>query len=117
MNMEQPVDLHRQTLLGLATAGNDMSAPMLVDFAIGVPDEAAARVIAAAVTQLGYRADVSPDDDDDDDDDDSWTCVCHKQLIVSLENIVAAEAELNQIAEPLGGGVAGWSSFGNRRKK
>jgi len=120
MNMDQPIDIHRQTLATLARAGNDMTAPMLVDFAIAAANEAAARAIASAVSELGYRADVFADDDPEDDeetpDEGSWTCNCRKQLIVSLEAIVAAEAELNQLAEPHGGGVAGWSSFGNRRK-
>ena len=120
MTMDQPLDIHRETLAGLAKAGNDMSAPMPVDFAIGAPDEAAARAIATAVTQAGYRAHVSADDDPDDEEfdeeDATWTCTCRKSLVVSLETILAAEAELNQLAEPLGGFVAGWSSFGNRKK-
>jgi hypothetical protein len=108
MARDYPDDADGGALRGLASGGSDMSRPMEIDFTIAVPDERAARNVAAAVVKRGYAADVFFDDEDN-----AWTCTCTKTMLATYEGVVAAQRELADVCAPFGGTCDGWGSFGN----
>ena len=74
-----------------------------------------------AITQradkLGYETSIDFDDGEDAEDDEEitepWTCTCTKQMLLEYDGVMAAQAELDEIARPLGGYADGWGTFGN----
>ena len=62
-------------------------------------------------------------DDGEDDEDleeeitEPWTCTCQKTLILSYENVMSAQAELDEISRPLGGYSDGWGTMGNAERQ
>ncbi|MGI9515402.1 MAG: ribonuclease E inhibitor RraB, partial [Pirellulaceae bacterium] len=51
--------------------------------------------------------------EDAEDATEPWTCECSKVMLLTYDNINAAQYELNEIAKPLGAYVDGWGTFGN----
>ena len=105
---DYPNDDDGDALRRIAESGSDMSQPMLVDFFIAVHDEQMARAVADAVGPKGYAIELDHDDEDDD-----WSCCCSREMLLTHDAVVAAQAELQRLAEPLGGEVDGWGTFGN----
>ena len=79
-----------------------------------------ADAIADAAEQLGYEPHVFFDDGEDAEEDeeiiDQWTCTCLKVMLLQYDAIMAAQAELDELAKPLGGYADGWGTFGNVEK-
>lgn len=119
MAEDYPNDLDGDVLRMIAEDGNDMTVPMEVDFHVALPTEDAANTVAAAVSELGYEAFVDYDDGEDDEDvteeeiTEPWTCTCRKEMALKYEDIMAVQAQLDEIARPLGGYSDGWGTFGN----
>jgi regulator of RNase E activity RraB len=116
MALNYPNDADGDALRSLAEAGCDMSRPAEIDFQVAAEDEAAARQVAASAARLGYKTEVVFDDEPPQPGEDPlppWTCYCVKAMVPTYDAIVAAQAELNRIAEPLGAYVDGWGSYGN----
>lgn len=115
MKTEMPSDADGNVLRGLETSGNDLSKPMVVDFQIAASDEETAKRVAEAAGNLGYQTSIYFDDEEADleDDEDLWTCECSKTMVATYDAIMAAQAELDAIARPLGAYCDGWGTFGN----
>lgn len=105
---DYPDDDDGDALRRIAESGSDMSQPMLVDFFIAVDDEQMARKVADAVAPAGYAVELNRDEEEDD-----WSCCCSREMVLTHAAVVAAQAELQRLAEPLGGEVDGWGTFGN----
>jgi hypothetical protein len=73
-----------------------------------VPDERSGRAVAEAAQQVGFRTHV-----DRDGDTDGWTVYCAREMLVTLEAVVAAQRTLDEISRPHGGRADGWGTFGN----
>lgn len=120
MSQEYPDDLDGQVLRSIAEDGNDMTKPMEVEFHVAAPSEEVADAIADAAEQLGYEPHVFFDDGEDAEEDeeiiDQWTCTCVKVMLLQYDAIMAAQAELDELAKPLGGYADGWGTFGNVEK-
>ena len=120
MSHEYPDDLDGQVLRSIAEDGNDMTKPMEVEFHVAAPSEEVADAIADAAEQLGYEPHVFFDDGEDAEEDeeiiDQWTCTCVKVMLLQYDAIMAAQAELDELAKPLGGYADGWGTFGNVEK-
>lgn len=86
----------------------DLSKPMKIDFAVVVPNEAAARGVAEVANQHGYSASV-----EHDEQDDSWACYCMKEMLATHEGVTRAQDELDRLSAPFGGRTDGWGTFGN----
>jgi regulator of RNase E activity RraB len=89
---------------------------MDIDFQVAAPDESTARRVAEEASQLGYRVRILHDDAEEDADEEGclpWTCDCTRTMLPDHGAIVAAQAELDHIARPLGACVDGWGTFGN----
>ena len=120
MSQEYPDDLDGQVLRSIAEDGNDMTKPMEVELHVAAPSEEVADAIADAAEQLGYEPHVFFDDGEDAEEDeeiiDQWTCTCVKVMLLQYDAIMAAQAELDELAKPLGGYADGWGTFGNVEK-
>jgi regulator of RNase E activity RraB len=110
-----PNDTDGEALRRIAEDGNDMSGPMDVDFHVAAPDESVARRVAEGAAGLGYRTSIFFDDEEADleEDDAPWTCECTKSMVPGYDAILAAQAELDAVAKPLGAYCDGWGTFGN----
>jgi regulator of RNase E activity RraB len=116
MMQDYPNDADGDALRRVAACGSDMCRPMDIDFQIAALDEPTARKVAEEVARQGYRARIWFDDQDQDPDEEAclpWTCDCTKFMLPDHGAIVAAQAELGRIVEPLGAYVDGWGTFGN----
>lgn len=118
MAEESQADIDAEVLQMIAADGHDMSSPMDVEFHVAAPTEDAAKEIAAAAGQKGYETEISFDDGSDDPDledevTEPWTCTCLKTMLLEHAAILGAQAELDEIARPLGGYSDGWGTFGN----
>lgn len=118
MAVDYPNDLDGDVLRMIAEDGNDMTQPMDVEFHVAAATEDDAETIASAAEKLGYEAFVDFDDGSDDEDledeiTEPWTCTCRKTMLLEYDAIMQAQAELDEIARPLGGYADGWGTFGN----
>jgi len=105
---ELPNDADGDAMRRVFGNGSDPTRPMAIDFSIDVPNRQVGDAIACQTKVLGYFSVV-----DQDDKSGSWTCYCTKAMVLTYEGVVAAQAELNRIAQPLGGYCDGWGTFGN----
>ncbi len=113
-----PDDADGQVLAELASMGVEMSLPLLIEFPVAVPDEAAAHKVHSALTKAGYDCQTEydegePDFDDEFDTDDeefgpAWTVFARVTMVPEYDEIVRIQAELDQLAQPLGGHSDGW---------
>ncbi len=119
MAEEYPSDLDGDVLRMIAEDGNDMTVPMEVDFHVALATEEAAEKVAVAATSIGYETFVDFDDGSDGEEEledevtEPWTCTCRKTMLLKYDDVMAAQAELDEIARPLGGYADGWGTFGN----
>jgi hypothetical protein len=103
-----PADADGDALRQVAGSGSDMTQPMTIDFSLAVPDEAAARRVAAAAELLGFDPSIH-----EDPEKRSWSVYCSRSMLATYDGVVAAQAQLNEMAAPHGARCDGWASFGN----
>ena len=112
-----PDDADGAVLADLAAQGVDMTQPLAIEFPVAVPDEPSAKNAAAAMTKAGYESqieydegepDFDPETDDAEEFGPSWTVYANVQMIPEYNEIMRIQAELDQIARPLGGKSDGW---------
>jgi hypothetical protein len=123
-----PDDADGAALANLAEQGVDMSQPLDFDFPVAAPDEAAAIAIQQALAAAGYASEVEydegdaddgdedefgPDDEDEMDADDeevgpSWAVYVNLQMVPEYDEVMRIQAELDRLAQPLGGYSDGW---------
>ncbi|MCA9162660.1 MAG: ribonuclease E inhibitor RraB [Pirellulaceae bacterium] len=113
-----PDDADGAVLASLAAHGVDMSAPLVIEFAVAAPDEASAHSIGQALAEAGYDAEVEydegePDEDGmlDEEDEEfgpSWTVYVDIEMVPEYDELMRIQAELDRIARPLGGNSDGW---------
>lgn len=108
MSTDYPADADGEALRQVAASGSDMSQPMTIDFSVGAPDEAAARRVASAAELLGFDPSIYQDPEKG-----SWSVYCSMSMLATYAGVIAAQAQLNQMAEPHGARCDGWASFGN----
>lgn len=115
-----PDDADGEVLADLAAQGVDMTQPLDMDFPVDAPDEDSANAINAALVKAGYTTEVVFDEGEADEDgnydpdlDDeefgpAWTVYVHKRMVPEYAEIMRIQAELDGIAQPLGGHSDGW---------
>lgn len=106
-----PKDADGEALQRVADHGSDMSQPMLIDFAVAVPNEDAGKAVAEVAAARGYKPDVFKNDDTS-----TWTCYCTKEMLPTYNAIIAAQDELDELSKPYGGYSDGWGTLGNKDK-
>lgn len=103
-----PDDPDGDALRRIRADGSDMTQPMLIDFAVWLPDELSARQFAAVAKQRDFEVLVSFDDDDA-----CWTCYCTRTMRATYAEVRAVQEELDDLSRPFGGHSDGWGTFGN----
>lgn len=109
MVAEYPNDADGDALRRLVADGNDMAAPMVIDFPVVLPTEAAAQQFAVLAAAKSYAVQIWQHDDDSD-----WDVICAIEMVPTYADVVRIQAELSELAEPFGGICDSWGSFGNR---
>ena len=85
-----------------------MNRPMEIDFFVALPTRASAEALAPALRSLGYAVALETDEGSD-----TWTCYCTKTMVPDFDAVRRCEQELNDAAEPFGGQIDGFGSYGN----
>jgi regulator of RNase E activity RraB len=113
MNTDYPNDSDGDALRRVEAGRSDMSIPMDIDFHVAAPDEGTAKRVADESAKLGYHIKIWFNDLDGKRTSNAWTCQCTKLMVPTYEAIIAVQAELDAIAQPLGAYADGWGTFGN----
>lgn len=106
-----PTDENGNVLRLMAAHGDDLTRARVVDFGHLLPNEAAARRMAAAATQLGFAVQVEPIDDEDlaaGQRSGEWDVTCSQEMVPTHAGITALERQLDQLARSFGGRADGW---------
>ena len=103
-----PDNADGDALRRLAESGADMTSPMVIDFAVAIPDECTGRSIVLKAIEIGYKTSV-----DQDSESGKWTCYCSKAMFATYEDVLNCQLELDKIAVAYGGFADGWGTFGN----
>jgi len=106
--MKIPNDADGDVIRRVLSRGSDPTRPMDIDFMIACPDAATAEQIAPLASSRGYTTQITVDD--------SVTCYCKKHMLLDYASLIAAQSDLDAIAQPLGGFIDGWGTFGNAIK-
>lgn len=105
-----PDDENGVTLLRMAIGGDHLWRSRPVDFAVVVPDEAAADALIAALPE-GVAVAPSPRDEVEDDDPCRFEVVVTLEMVPTHAAVTEMEARLEALAAPLGGRNDGWGCF------
>ncbi|MEJ7764442.1 MAG: ribonuclease E inhibitor RraB [Acidimicrobiales bacterium] len=103
-----PDDADGDALFQVMASGSDLDQPMDIDFAVLVPDEAAADDVAEDADAAGFSTEVSWDEEAGE-----WTCYCTRTMLATYDLVRTAQEELRAIAAPHGGVPDGWETAGN----
>ena len=103
-----PDDATGDALRRIQQEGSDFTKPMEMDFFVAVPSEESGIQVALQAKKLGFETSVKKDGETED-----WTCYCTISLIVNYSEVVRIEEELSFIAQPYGGYIDGFGTFGN----
>lgn len=106
-----PADENGNVLRLMVAHGDDLSRARVVDFGHLLPDEASARRMAAAATQLGFVVQVEPIEDDEAEPDQpvgAWDVTCSREMVPTHAGITAVERQLDALARSFGGRADGW---------
>ena len=109
MTDDYPNDADGDALRRVADDGNDMGAPMVLDFPVVMPTETSAKRFAAVAATRGYRAEVWRHEDDPD-----WDVICSVAMVPTYADVVRIQQELTEWAAPYGGCCDSWGTFGNK---
>jgi hypothetical protein len=107
-----PADETGNVLRLMAAHGDDLMRARVVDFGHLLPNEAAARRMAAAAAQLGFAVMVEPIDDDEElpagQRSGEWDVTCSQEMVPTHAGITATERQLDALARSFGGRADGW---------
>ena len=108
MRDEFPDDVDGETLRRVVDAGADLLRPMVINFSVAAPDEAAARAIATIVAAVGFDPSLG-----EDEKSKAWSVYCSKSMLATYDGVVAEQIVLAALVAPHGGAYEGWGTFGN----
>jgi regulator of RNase E activity RraB len=103
-----PDDADGDALRRIAESGEDMTKPMIIDFAVAIPDESTGKAIALKAIEIGYKTNVGQDLESGE-----WTCYCSKAMFATYGDVINCQLELDKLAVAYGGFADGWGTFGN----
>ena len=113
--MTFPNDADGRALAAIAASGMDMTTPISIEFAIGVPDENTGKAVLDAVSAYGYQTELYYDEGEPDYQEGdaeefgpSWTVYAVAQMQPTYENVVSHQAKINKLVSKLGGNCDAW---------
>ena len=109
MSVDYPNDADGGALRQLASLGNDMGAPMLIEFPVVVATEGLAKQFAEVASAKGYDVHLWKHHDDPD-----WDVVCGVEMVPTHEGVVRHQRDLTELAAPFQGYCDSWGTFGNK---
>ena len=109
MAPEYPNDADGDALRRVAADGNDMAAPMVIEFPVVVPAELPAKQFASVAATKGYQVHLCTHEDDPD-----WDVMCAVEMIPTHVDVVRVQRELTEWATPFRGYCDSWGTFGNK---
>ena len=110
MNDDYPDDADGDALRRVASHA-DMTRPMPIEFAIAVPNEAAARLVAEIVEPLGFTVSTYYDEPTR-----AWSVYCSRVMVATHSAVVSVQRELDAAVQRVGAHCDGWGTFGNRKQ-
>ena len=110
--MKYPDDVDGDVLRSLQDKGNDMSAPMLIDFHIDCPHEASADYVIAHLASKDFASSKS-----ENEEGDRWTVNIPVEMIPDHYEIVYFQNVLRDGLKKFGAKPDGWGTFGNKEKR
>jgi regulator of RNase E activity RraB len=109
MMPDYPDDADGDALRRVAADGNDMSAPMVVDFPVVLPAPTPAKHFAAVAAARGYQVQMWKHDDDS-----GWDVICSISMVALHADVVRIQQELTELARPYRGFCDSWGTGGNK---
>lgn len=107
-----PNDAIGDALRRIIAGGSDLTKPMEIDYFVAVPSDSAGNQVARMAQEQGFNTKVSQDDKTSE-----WTCYCTKTFVPEYAEIVKIEQQLDTLAQPFGGYIDGFGSWGNSDEK
>ena len=106
--IEFPLDADGDALRRIQTAGSDMSRPMLIDFSVAVPSEAAADNCVGRLLSRDFVSSKSHDSTED-----AWTVLVSVDMVPDYQEITFFQQVLDRDLSQFGAATDGWGTFGN----
>jgi len=103
-------DSDRQAILRVLKSGADLARPMKIDFHVAAPTDQSAQRIALAAREQGFEVIVSRNQSGA-----AWTCSCSRSMVLSHDELMRVQEQLNELSHPFGGYSDGWGTFGNQK--
>ena len=111
MNLaEIPNDADGDAMRRVISSGSDPSRPMVVDFAVAVPNEEKGNRIKQRVQNRGYSVKIYKDEETKE-----WTCYCSREMILDHALLLSYQKELDELAQSDEGFSDGWGTYGNNQ--
>jgi hypothetical protein len=101
-----PTDANGEVLRIMAKGGDDLSRARPIEFAVVVPDQAAAERLTAALA--GRDLAIRTAELEESLEGCTWEVLVSRDMVPTHGGITEFEAELAALAEPLGGWNDGW---------
>ena len=115
MPIDFPADENGDVLRSMQRDGDDLSVARDIDFSQLFNDEDSAKAFCVIFAEKGYEVDYGPWEIDHDNVTDlnfgKWNVQVIHHMVPDHAAITAFEAELQEVAEPLGGRNDGWGCF------
>ena len=115
MGLEFPNDENGDVLRSMLADGDDLSVARDIDFSLLFSDEESAKAFCVIFAEKGYEVDYGPWEVDLDNIIDQnfgkWNVQVVQHMIPDHAEITAFEAELQAVAETLGGRNDGWGCY------
>lgn len=108
MQTDLPNDADGDAIRRVFDGGSDPRRPMVLDFHIAAPSREVAERVSDAAASLSYHTKASTDECGE-----NWTVTCSTRTLLTHRAVIAMQAELYNLAEPLGARVDGWGTWGN----
>ena len=106
--MKHPNDDNGDALRRLEADGDDLSLARDIDFTVVFPDQFRAEEFAAHFRSAGYKSTVR---NAQVKETHPWDVLVVKRMVPSHSGISEFEAELQEVADTLGGHNDGWGCF------
>jgi hypothetical protein len=109
MALDFPNDSDGDALRRVESHGNDMTAPMVIEFPVVVPSEIPAKQFASVASSKGYKVHLWKRVNDSD-----WDVICAIEMVPTHADVVRIQRQLTEWANPFGGYCNSWGTFGNK---
>ena len=105
-----PLDSDGDAMRRLIKHGSDLSKPMFIDFAVLVPDREIGLLFAGLASQLGFKTHFLLVFGKEGQ---RWKCYCSKTMVADYNDLIATQAQFEELGRPHGAKPDGWGNFGN----